>query len=145
MRMGLQYGEQRSIYNNEGKVEDTVDMVSVEMICVDQPIIRKREEVISQRQYNRREEELYARREFRRYGNISENGEAIRDIIELMNMGEGGKVYLWDPYLTVEDILHTWYYTEAYNLPLRAITSGEIANKSKMKVVDWIEQQRQCI
>lgn len=145
MQVGMQYGEQRLIYNNEGQVEDTVDMVSVETICVDQPIIRKREDVISQRQYNRRVEELYTRREFRRYGNISENGEAIRDIIELMNMGEGGKVYLWDPYLTVEDILHTWYYTNASNLPLRAITSGEIAYKRKMKVVDWIEQQRQWI
>lgn len=145
MRMGSQYGEQRLIYSDDGKVEDIVDIISAETIRMNQPIIRKREDVINQRQYNQRAEDLYARREFRCYGNTSDNEEAIRDMIQLLNMGEGGKVYLWDPYLTVEDILHTWYYTEAFNLPLLAITSGEIAKKRKMTVADWIEQQRQWI
>lgn len=145
MRMGSQYGEQRLIYSDDGKVEGTVDVISAETIRVNQLIVRKREDAINQRQYNRRAEELYTRREFRCYGNTSDNEEAIRDMIQILNMGEGGKVYLWDPYLTVEDILRTWYYTEAFDLPLLAITSGEIAEKRKMTVVDWIEQQRQWI
>jgi hypothetical protein len=145
MQMGLQYGEKRLIYSDDGKVEDAVYIISAERIRVNQPIVRKREDAINQRQYNRRVEDLYARRDFRCYGNTSDDEEAIQDMIQLLNMGEGGKVYLWDPYLTVEDILHTWYYTKAFNLPLLAITSGEIAEKRKMTVVDWIEQQRQWI
>lgn len=48
-------------------------------------------------------------------------------------------------YLTVEDILHTWYFTKSMNVTLYAITSGEIAEKSKMSVCDWIEQQQEIM
>lgn len=55
----------------------------------------------------------------------------MKDVIALMNRAQTGKVYLWDPYLTVEDILHTWYFTKSMNVTLYAITSGEIAEKVK--------------
>ena len=58
----------------------------------------------------------------------------MKDVIALMNRAQTGKVYLWDPYLTVEDILHTWYFTKSMNVTLYAITSGEIAEKSKMNL-----------
>lgn len=69
----------------------------------------------------------------------------MKDVIALMNRAQTGKVYLWDPYLTVEDILHTWYFTKSMNVTLYTITSGEIAEKSKMSVCDWIEQQQEIM
>lgn len=88
---------------------------------------------------------MHRSREFRRYGKMVERDKALRDIIALMNLGDGGKVYLWDPYLTLKDLLETWYYTTTYNMQLKAITSSEIANKSKISVEEWIRQQREFI
>lgn len=66
-------------------------------------------------------------------------------MIELMSRGEGGKVYLWDPYLTVDDLLDTWYYTKTFGMQLWAVTSREIADKKHMSVEEWIREQRQRI
>ena len=145
MDFGMQYGEQRLIFNTEGETIDAIDVVSGEDIRVDQSIIRNREDRIGKRQYRQRVEKLYNSREFRRYGKMLERDRAIKDIIALMNLGAGGKVYLWDPYLTLEDLLETWYYTTAYGMQLNAITSSEIADKNRISVKEWIEQQRDFI
>ena len=61
-------------------------------------------------------------------------------------MHKTGKVYLWDPYLTVEDIFtYLVFLRKSMNVTLYAITSGEIAEKSKMSVCDWIEQQQEIM
>lgn len=145
MSFGMQYGEQRLIFDTEGEIIDTIDIISGEDISVGQPIIRNRKDRIGKRQYRQRVERLYNSREFRRYGKMLERDRAIKDIIALMNLGEGGKVYLWDPYLTLEDLLETWYYTTTYGMQLKAITSSEIADKSGISVKEWIKQQRNFI
>lgn len=145
LQMGAQYGEQRIIYDETGQVVDIIELISAENVNIEQPVIRTRDSHIHKRQYSRRVDELYARAEFRRYGRDSEPQKALKDVIALMNRAQTGKVYLWDPYLTVEDILHTWYFTKSMNVTLYAITSGEIAEKSKMSVCDWIEQQQEIM
>ena len=146
LQMGAQYGEQRIIYDETGQVVDIIEPISAENVnIIEQPVIRTRDSHIHKRQYSRRVDELYARAEFRRYGRDSEPQKALKDVIALMNRAQTGKVYLWDPYLTVEDILHTWYFTKSMNVTLYAITSGEIAEKSKMSVCDWIEQQQEIM
>lgn len=145
LQMGAQYGELRIIYDENGNVVSTIEPVSAMNCCVGPPVIRMRDEHIEKRQYSRRVEELYARAEFRRYGRDSEPQKALRDVIALMNRAKTGKVYLWDPYLTVEDILRTWYFTKSMNVTLYAITSGEIAEKNNMNVYSWIEQQQEIM
>lgn len=145
MEMGSQYGEQRLIYDENGSLISTLEPVYAENICVGPPIYRTRDDYIRNRQYARRVEELYARAEFRRYGRNAQANKAVIDVIALMNRVKIGKVYLWDPYLTVEDLLHTWYFTTSMNVKLYAITSGEIAEKSKMSVHTWISEQQKIM
>lgn len=145
VEIGSQYGNQRVIYDENGDIIDAVEPNSAQNISVGPPVIRLRDEFIKKRQYSRRVEDLYIRAEFRRYGKKPEHQKALDDVIALMNRVKIGKVYLWDPYLTVEDILHTWYYTTSMNVTLYAITSGEIAEKSKMSVGDWIQQQKKIM
>lgn len=142
LEVGMQYGKQRLIYDENGELSDAFEIKEADNICVGPPVIRMRDDYIQKRQYSRRVDELYAKAEFRRYGKKVELKKALNDVIALMNKAQIGKVYLWDPYLTVDDILHTWYYTTSMNVTLYAITSGEIARKSGMSVMNWIKQQR---
>ena len=145
MEMGSQYGEQRLIYDEKGSVVAAFEPVWAENIHVGPPVFRMRDDYIKKRQYDRRVEELYKRAEFRQYGRGMQSQKALDDVIMLMNLVKTGKVYLWDPYLTVEDLLHTWYFTKSMNVKLYAITSREIAEKSKMCTDDWIIQQQEIM
>jgi hypothetical protein len=144
MQVGFQYGEQRIIYDENGDVVSVSELSSAENISVGPPVIRMRDDYITNRQYSRRADDLYARAEFRRYGKKTEPQEALSDVIALMNWAKTGHVYLWDPYLTVEDILHTWYFTTSMSVTLHAITSGAIAKKNT-NVRSWIKQQRKIM
>lgn len=145
MEMGSQYGEQRLIYDEKGSVVAAFEPVWAENIHVGPPVFRMRDDYIKKRQYDRRVEELYKRAEFRQYGRGMQSQKALDDVIMLMDRVKTGKVYLWDPYLTVEDLLHTWYFTKSMNVKLYAITSSEIAEKSKMCTDDWIIQQQEIM
>lgn len=145
MELGFQYGKQRLIYDEEGALVSAIEPVCAENICVGAPIYRMRDDYIRNRQYDRRVEELYARAEFRRYGRNVQADKAVADVIALMNRVTIGKVYLWDPYLTVEDLLHTWYFTTSTNVSLYAITSGEIAEKRNMSIDEWISKQQKIM
>ncbi len=145
MEMGSQYGEQRLIYDEKGSVVAAVEPVWAEDIHVGPPVFRMRDDYIKKRQYDRRVQELYKRAEFRQYGRGMQSQKALDDVIMLMDRVKTGKVYLWDPYLTVEDLLHTWYFTKSMNVKLYAITSSEIAEKSKMCTDDWIIQQQEIM
>ena len=145
LNMGSQYGEQRLIYDADGNVMDAIDINTSQNLHMGPPILRLRDDYIQRRQYSRRVDELYKRAEFRRYGKQAEPQTALQDVITLMNRISIGNVYLWDPYLTVEDLLHTWYYTTSMNVTLHAITSSEIAQKNNLNVKDWIAQQRELM
>ncbi len=100
----------------------------------------------AQRRYQKRMDELTHSREFIRYGkgsNASDRQRALNDLRALMNAGPDTRVCLWDPYLSAEDLLETWYYTDTYGLELRAITSSEIAKK--MDFDCWKDKQREIL
>lgn len=145
LEVGSQYGEQREIYDENGYIVAAFEPTWAEDIRVGPPVYRMRDDFIKGRQYDRRVEELYERAEFRQYGRKVRPETTVKDLIALMNRVSIGKVYLWDPYLTVEDLLHTWYFTTSKNVQLYAITSGEIAKKSNMNVQEWMKQQCQII
>lgn len=69
----------------------------------------------------------------------------MADVIALMNRVKIEKVYLWDSYLIVEDLLHTWYFMISMNVKLYEITSREIAEKSKMSVHTWISEHQKIM
>lgn len=139
-----QYGEQRLIYDEKGMVKNVIEPECAEEFSVGPFLYRKRDDFIAKRQYDRRVEELHKRHEFRQYGkNINNN--ARNDVIAIMNSVQRGSVYLWDPYLTVEDLLRTWYFTTSMNVKLCAITSGELAKKRKMSQEEWIKEQQEIM
>lgn len=145
MSVGTQYGEQRTILDKENKLVDIIDVVSKQNIDLKEPITHAYKNIIKRRQHKRRVEELIQRHEFRQYGKTPYVKKATQDIIELMNKCSTGKVYIWDPYLCVDDLINTWYYTKTYGLKLQAITSSEVAEKSHVDLSEWIKSQQKEI
>lgn len=145
MRMGTEFGKQRLIFGENKMIKAAIDVTSVDNFSVGEPIIRLRKKHIEGRQYNRRIEELVDRQEFRRYGIQSERETALKDIRKLINLGNNGKVYIWDPYLSAEDLLETWYYQTALGVQLYAITSKKIAAKSNLTLSEWMEKEAQIL
>ena len=144
IRMHIDTNDTQRLIWNENRTEVTaIDIVSGENIRVGEPE-QKRENNIKNRQYARRMEELVAHQEFRCYGTAgAERAQALEDIRALMNRGDGGTVYLWDPYLTVQDLLETWYYTTSWGIKLHAVTSKEASGG--LPVPEWIEAQRKIM
>ncbi|MCD7752539.1 MAG: hypothetical protein LUI10_12545 [Lachnospiraceae bacterium] len=138
-----QYGELREIYDDAGLVKEWVETEYADNnIHINQPVVREREDFIESRQYKRRIEDLYRRREFRSYGIVNEKDKALQDVIALMNTVDNGKVYLWDPYLSAEDLLQTWYRTKTHGILFLAITSGATCPGA---TADWIEKQKETL
>lgn len=106
------------------------------------------EEALRQRQYERRMEELIRRLEFVRYGRGGdERLKALEDLRRLMNTQPLARACLWDPYLTAQDLLETWYFTNTGGKELRAITSNAVIKKTAFKgeLADWIATQRDTL
>lgn len=136
----------REIYN--GTQKDRVELFSrFNMGKIGSKNVLYREEWINKRKYNLRVQDVIKKQEFRRYGfeTSLDHDNAIKDIIGLMQKVEVGMVYLWDPYLSAEDLLKTWYYTDTFYIPFHVITSSEAAKAAKDNVRDWINQQRECL
>lgn len=146
MYTNTEFAEQRLIFSKDNKtIADAIDIYSVRKLTIEEPVIRRREKYIEERQYSKRIEELVKRKEFRRYGIKPERKTAINDIRDLLNSAESGKVYLWDPYLCAEDILDTWYYNEVAGVRFYAITSGEMAKKQKVPISQWIAREKRIL
>lgn len=104
------------------------------------------EEALRKRQYENRMEDLTRRREFIRYGRSgNERAKALADLRELMNEDPLARVCLWDPYLTAQDLLETWYFTATEGKELRAITSNVIPQKTGQSLDSWRAAQRDIL
>lgn len=145
MYIGSQFGNERVIYDASGHEVTKIKVSSVMKHQIREPIVRARERSIKARQYKKRVDDLYKWKEFRSYGSTrqeNEKEEVINDVIDLMKRANSGRVLLWDPYLSAEEILKTWYYTNAFGIAFMAITSAEIAEKKHISVPKWMEEQR---
>ena len=103
---------------------------------------------IKQRRYREHFSELNRTKEFIRYGGknrVSERRQALCDLRSLMNVPAQKRVCLWDPFLSANDLLETWYHTTAYGLELRAISSSRGINIKNQSVHDWKEEQRRVL
>lgn len=144
LSVGSRFGTQREMYDENKKTIRAIDLVSNEKIEIPKPKPEKYMSIVERRQYNKRTADLLERLEFKQYGKINHDAQAIEDIISIMKKASSGKVYLWDPYLCAEDILKTWYYVDVYGLCLHAITSSEIPRLKKMDLPEWITEQRKA-
>ena len=145
VRMDFPFGSQRRILDTDGKNPVFISVKSSMEHHIRSPYADLRSDPIQSRQYSERMKVLDKQLEFCQY-NAGDRAQALNDIRELMNRPGYKKYYLWDPYLTVEGLLDTWYYTETYGVPLYAITSKKaIKGKStadKPCVSEWIQRQR---
>lgn len=68
---------------------------------------------------------------FKKYN--KEQSVAIKDLQKLISENDGNGVYLWDPFLTAEDIFKTLYFSSTIDVPLKAITSGNVGKFDNLK------------
>ncbi len=137
--------EERLIYDNKGGVIDRIPLQGGEIQSKENLWSYQREGYIRRRQYETQVNKGVHNKKFLCYGVHPEREKALREIRELMELGKGGKVYLWDPCLCVEDLLETWYHTKYCNVPLYGITSREKNDKRKQSVTEWIKVQRETM
>jgi hypothetical protein len=101
-----------------------------------------------QRMYREENERLRAELRFVQYKpqddqNLHEA--ALNDVRRLINQhGEDG-VWLWDPYLSAEDVINTLFYCRFFGAELRALTGGDSppAQPSR-KTLSWLDHLRAC-
>lgn len=149
MHMGSRFGNDRTIIDRSGHT------ILLPVDSRDSFGIPGKEELewkdhIRRRQYQMDLERLENQMKFIQYGSQGKNDQekAMHDIRKLIEKFEDSKIYLWDPYLSADDILNTLYFTRHYNTELRAITSGILkkrnnidgTNYSDIKI--WIADQK---
>ena len=82
------------------------------------------------RQHQASLKKLESEMKFIQYGiNGPERERAVKDVQQLIQRRDPPKIYLWDPYLTANDILDTLYFSQSYGAELRAISSSRARNK----------------
>ena len=132
---------------DQNKKESQIKVEELNPRKIDEDNQRKWEAHVDARQYKLRLDELEKRKEFLQYGlNKDEDREkALQDIRSLMNSSSGQPIYLWDPYLSAQDLLDTCYFTKAYGVKIKAITSKNTSEKDDMKNLDWIKEQKEIL
>lgn len=153
MHMGSQFGKERELYDGGGNLVAAINVSSGHTFATGFAEENQRDAWMEKRRYRLRMEEVRRRREFLRYGTAPSEGreQALVDLRELMNRGDGHRVYLWDPYLSAKDLLETWYYTNTYGLELRAITSRADCDKGSsgaaehQNMEEWMREQARIL
>ena len=84
---------------------------------------------------------------FIQYGLLgSERDKALEDIRTLINIEQKSKIYLWDPYLSAQDILDTLYHSTVYNIELKAISSKKVKSiLDDTSLPLWIASQQHLL
>lgn len=144
LSIGTHFGRQRELYDENHSVIAAIDLVSKEAIETPKKYPEKYMSVVERRRYKKRTEDLLNRLEFKQYGKVNHDSQAVKDVIEIMKKASSGKVYLWDPYLCAEDILKTWYHTAVHGLCLRAITSTAGIKLGDDNLPEWIKKQKEA-
>ncbi|SEW56473.1 VPA1262 family N-terminal domain-containing protein [Chitinophaga arvensicola] len=79
--------------------------------------------------YSIERENLEKELKFKQYFNGTRE-QALKDLRRLTNMNNKYGVYLWDPFLTPNDLFDTIYFSSRYDIPLKAI--GSINDSTKL-------------
>lgn len=91
---------------------------------------------LARRELRAKMNQLVKSRRFLQYGlgqaaQVAEQARALNDIRELIRTANQGAVYLWDPYLSANDILNTLAFCTDTATELRALTSARPAEPQK--------------
>lgn len=104
----------------------------VELKCIDKPYFvgsspeRPREPWCSERIFKLSSRQLQERKEFVQYGQFTGRGrkEALSDIHWLLKKHGALGAWLWDPFLSAEDVLQTLFFNPHGDSDLRALSNG---------------------
>lgn len=150
LHISSQYGNDRTISDGNGHMI-SVQVNSRESIGIPLKNVCEWKDYTRRRQYQMDLVKLETEMKFIQYGSHGQKdkGKAILDIQKLIQRFEDSKVFLWDPYLSADDILNTLYFTQHYNTELRAITSGILKQRNNIDethysaIEHWIADQKQ--
>lgn len=140
MHIGSRFGNQRTIINGIDHTI-TVPVDSRESFSIPRKNVLEWKDYTRRRQYQMDLEKLEKQMKFIQYGSQGKNEreKAMIDIRKLIERLEDSKIYLWDPYLSANDILNTLYYTRHYNIELRAITSGILKKRNNIDGTNYTD------
>lgn len=145
MDVSTQHSQQRTI--NLKSENHEIAIVSQNNSKVKRDL--KYEDWISKRIYKNEKDALTSRLEFVQYGITgNERNKALGDVRKLINLYGRDGVYLWDPYLTSEDILETLYHCIYIGVEMKAITSFDkkrrkiyskeiVSEKGTLTIEEW--------
>jgi hypothetical protein len=98
-----------------------------------------------ERIYKAEREELIKRREFVQYGLVfdkkAEHERAVSDICTLLHRHGRKAVWLWDPYLSAQDIMKTLFFNPYSGSGLRALTSKKACTLGKSVALSGREKR----
>ena len=130
MDISPQYAEPRTIIRGADTLIERIEVVAQNHIGNQKALSSI--DWIQKRKYKNEKDALAKRLEFVQYGKSgSERTKALQDIRILINRHGREGVYLWDPYLTYEDLIDTLYYCQYKGVGMKAITSFD---KKRMRV-----------
>jgi len=133
---GMRFGAERTIG------EERLQIHSRELLRIPKKVSANWKDFTYKRQYQMSLKKLESQMKFIQYGtNGPEREKALRDVRELIQRRDAPKIYLWDPYLTANDILETLYFSPNYGTELRAISSS-LAFPEKKLADEWIHEQK---
>ncbi|WP_342533908.1 VPA1262 family N-terminal domain-containing protein [Lysinibacillus sp. FSL K6-0057] len=128
--MDIGGNEPRTIQKAADRQIETIDVVAQNNSNIKGATTER--DWIRQRKYKNAKDVLTEQLEFIQYGkNGNERTKALQDIRTLINRHGREGVYLWDPYLTYEDLIDTLYYCKYLGAEMKAITS---CDKKRMRV-----------
>ncbi len=117
------------IFNLNGQIQ------SVQVRSSERPRpakVKEFDDLIRNRLYNAERRRLESTLQFKQYGrNATTHQEGLADIRKLIENNDRNGVYLWDPFLSSQDLLNTLFYSPTAGTPLRAITALNSVKKSK--------------
>jgi len=118
------------IVNHEPRIfEDKNQIVEVQICSNENPSEKNKkayDEHITNRIYDAEKKDLENSLSFKQYNN---NSNAIEDLKTLIKKNDTNGVYLWDPYISPNEIIETLYYSESEGIPLKVI--GSLNHKIK--------------
>ena len=146
-----------NLYAGQNRVvkEKIIELCSREKLKVGEKEDYK-DKWIDRRKYSRRIEDLAAHMEFLQYvtkKHINEREKALSDVRKIIEMNSScQKIYLWDPYLSANDIIDTLFYCKIFNIEMKAITSRKVVeleekdvNSDSSKLKKWFEKQKDIL
>lgn len=149
MHVESRFGNERTIIDENGHTI-LLQVDSQEIFGIPREEDLEWKDYTRRRQYQMDLEKLEKQMKFLQYGSQGKNDQkkAIIDIRKLIERFGDSKIYLWDPYLSANDILNTLYFSRHYNTELRAITSGILKKRNNIDGTNysdieiWIAEQK---